>query len=220
MITSSLDPADAQSLGSGLDIRIQILLAAEQEFAAQGFAAARLEDIAANVGMRRPSLLYHFRSKEQLYSAVMAQAFGAVSALLDEVLNTPGVELAARIEAMVAQVHLFLRNREGVARLLLRDLLDGRGPTRVLVMAEIVPLLMRTERFLRTQHKFMRPDVQLRPALMMIVSDALVRAGAGPMADLLWGEAHPAGLLARQLLLANPGALSLPTTLHPATQVR
>ena len=186
------------------DIRSQLLQAAELEFAASGFAEARLEDIAAAVGMRRPSLLYHFRTKEALYSAVMAQAFGAVSALLDDVLGAPGVALPLRIDTMVARIHAFLRQREAVSRLLLRDLLDGRGPTRVLVMAEIVPLLVRTERFLRAQGPHLRMDVQLRPALMMIVSDALVRAGAGAMADLLWGDSHPAGLLARQLLLADP----------------
>ncbi|MBC8069692.1 MAG: helix-turn-helix transcriptional regulator, partial [Deltaproteobacteria bacterium] len=41
----------------------RILEAARAEFAAVGFAQAKLADIAARAGITRPSLLYHFGTK-------------------------------------------------------------------------------------------------------------------------------------------------------------
>ena len=40
----------------------RILQAAETEFGRKGFERTRLEDIAETAGIRRPSLLYHFKS--------------------------------------------------------------------------------------------------------------------------------------------------------------
>ncbi|MGH7287017.1 MAG: TetR family transcriptional regulator, partial [Myxococcota bacterium] len=50
-----------------LRTRAAILAAAEAVFAERGFAAARLEDVAARVGIRRASIVYHFRDKRELY---------------------------------------------------------------------------------------------------------------------------------------------------------
>jgi AcrR family transcriptional regulator len=54
--------------------RTEILSAAEQEFARYGLAAARTEAIAAQTGVTKSMIFYHFKSKEDLYQAVLAQA--------------------------------------------------------------------------------------------------------------------------------------------------
>ena len=43
--------------------RSQILVAAARHFAERGFAAARLEDVAGEVGIGRSAVLYHFKDK-------------------------------------------------------------------------------------------------------------------------------------------------------------
>ena len=49
----------------------KILDAALGQFAAFGFHGARIEQIAAAAGMSKPNLLYYFRSKDALYTAVL-----------------------------------------------------------------------------------------------------------------------------------------------------
>src|SRR6185437_3813080 len=51
----------------------RILEAARGEFAQHGYSA-RLQDIAERAGVKHPTLLYHFKSKENLYAAVIEQA--------------------------------------------------------------------------------------------------------------------------------------------------
>ena len=54
---------------------LRVLRAAERAFGEQGYRQARLEDIASQAGIRRPSLLYHFGSKQALYKRVVEGAF-------------------------------------------------------------------------------------------------------------------------------------------------
>ncbi|MEX2205545.1 MAG: TetR family transcriptional regulator [Myxococcota bacterium] len=100
--------------------RETILREAEALFAERGFAGARLEDVAGAVGMRRASLLYHFRDKHELYDAVLAALLQALHARVAAALRAGG-GLAARVERAVSAWVDFVGERPALARIILRE---------------------------------------------------------------------------------------------------
>src|SRR5260370_21102239 len=56
-------------------MRLRIIEAAKQEFAAHGLAGARVDRIAANAGANKRMLYYHVGKKDDLYLAVLEGAY-------------------------------------------------------------------------------------------------------------------------------------------------
>jgi TetR/AcrR family transcriptional regulator len=106
---------------SGDQTRAAILAAAERHFAERGFEAARLEDIAADVGIRRSAIFYHFSDKLELYAAVLEEVLGAATIVL------PARGSAAdRIETAILGWIDYVARRPSVARLILREAASAR----------------------------------------------------------------------------------------------
>jgi TetR/AcrR family transcriptional regulator len=103
--------------------RRAILESAEAVFADLGFAAARLEDVAQAVGIRRASLVYYYRSKQELYDAVEAEIFASLQhetiARL-EGRDDPWDRIVGIIDCWLD----FMVSRPTAARILLRNIAD------------------------------------------------------------------------------------------------
>jgi AcrR family transcriptional regulator len=68
----------------------EILDAAERRLAADGPAAVRLQDVAADVGISHPAVLHHFGSREALVRAVVDRAVRRLEAALIETITGSG----------------------------------------------------------------------------------------------------------------------------------
>src|SRR5437763_9825109 len=77
--------------------RERILDAAVEEFAANGYAGARVEAIARRAGLNKQLISHHFGGKEGLYRAVMEERFGRPGGELNAMAVDPAriFELAA-----------------------------------------------------------------------------------------------------------------------------
>src|SRR5215467_8008641 len=70
--------AKAGSRGEPEKTRAAILHAALEEFAHEGVAGARTDEIARNAGVNKALLYYYFKDKEGLYAAVLEHVFVGV----------------------------------------------------------------------------------------------------------------------------------------------
>lgn len=105
--------------------RSAVLAAAEVLFAEQGYAAAKLEDVADKLGLTRAALFYYFRDKQSLYDAMLAEAFGALAKRLEQVLAAEGKSITERVELAAGAWVDSLVARPTLARLILRIVADG-----------------------------------------------------------------------------------------------
>jgi TetR/AcrR family transcriptional regulator len=106
---------------NGLRTRADIVAVAERHFAEHGFRETRLGDIAADVGIRRTSISYHFSSKQELYAAVLETVFAGWA----EALPRRGAA-GQRLEAAMASWIDFVAQRPTAARLILRESMNAQ----------------------------------------------------------------------------------------------
>ena len=179
----------------------RLLEAAEIEFAASGFKGARLEDVASRAGIRRPSLLYHFPTKQALYTAVVQHAFVRLRLMLQETMNLEAT-IGVRLEKTVEAFSEFLKANPSLAAVLLREMIDSRGPGHEIILEEVVPLLNEVVLFVkRAGPDEIRSGLPIRAAILQMVADTLLRVVSGPISTPLWGKENHSSTLTRILFL-------------------
>jgi TetR/AcrR family transcriptional regulator len=101
-----------------------ILQAAEDVFAERGYDRARLDDVAHRVGIRRASLLYHFKDKAALYGAVLDSIFEDLVEPYRRVLDGDG-PAGLRLEQTVDAWLDVTARRPNIVRIMLRETANG-----------------------------------------------------------------------------------------------
>ncbi len=165
-----------------MDVRDQILSSATRMFARRGYAATSLQTIADEVGIRKPSLLYHFPSKEALRESVLDHVIQhwneAVPRLVTTVSSGRG-----RFDGLTRELVRFFEEDPDRARLVLRELMD------------------RPEQMQARLRSGVRPWVALMADLIR----------QGQAAGGLRGQADPEGYVVHVITLALCGIAARPT---------
>jgi TetR/AcrR family transcriptional regulator len=103
--------------------RDKILDCAETLFARRGFAGTGLAEVAEHVGLGKSSLFHHFRSKAELYAAVVARILALIEERLMRALAAGGTAVD-RLDRWIDVLVELLAEHRTYARILLRSLFE------------------------------------------------------------------------------------------------
>ena len=103
-----------------------MLQVAQALFAERGYRGTRLRDIAKRIGIKAPSLLHHFPSKQQLYLAVLDKMFES----LEDAANAIAWGRESRQERMrqaVGDTIDFIASHPDFVRIMWKEMADESG---------------------------------------------------------------------------------------------
>lgn len=104
--------------------RQKILDASSAVFAEEGFAGARVDEIAQRAGVNKAMLYYYVGNKRALYTAVLVRNFDRMEAALADGL-TAGGSARDRLETIIAGVARILKELPDHPRIVLREFASG-----------------------------------------------------------------------------------------------
>lgn len=149
--------------------RERILGAATRLFAQKGLEATSLQDIAVAVGMRKPSLLWHFASKDELHRAVLDALLSRWNDSLPALMRAASRE--DRFDSVLDETIAFFAADPDRARLLLREALDRPAAMRALLGTHATPwMAVVTDAIRRGQEAgALRADVDPEGYVVMVI---------------------------------------------------
>jgi TetR/AcrR family transcriptional regulator len=182
------------------DARQAILSVATRLFAARGFEGTSLGEISAQVGIRKPSLLYHFPSKEALREAVLDHVLARWTETLPRLLlaATAGED---QFDAVTREIVTFLSTDPDRARLIVREALDRPNDFREQLARHVRPVIINVAAYVRKGQKHGELRADSDPEAYLFQTTVLLICGVAfsdSFHQLM--PAHPRRGLARERL--------------------
>jgi TetR/AcrR family transcriptional regulator len=120
--------------------RQKILDAASRAFAEEGFAGARVDEIAHRAGVNKAMLYYHVGNKQDLYTAVLTRNFDRMDEALVDAMKMGG-SAAERLRVIIAGVARALKAIPDHPRMVLREFASGGTNLQPEVLERMVKIL-------------------------------------------------------------------------------
>ncbi len=132
------------------DTKSLIIDVALKQFANNGFSGTSLNDIAEEVGIKKPSILHHFSSKEALYRAVLLEEFSDWIALMSDAIakNVNGWD---QVEQLLRAAFTFFEQHPYFVRIARREALDPDSLFSTELGAALKPLVDQGAAYLQSE---------------------------------------------------------------------
>lgn len=173
------------------DTRARVVDAALRAFGTRGYDATSLDAIAADLGIRKQTILYHFPSKEALLEAVVDEAGAELSGVLEDAVSVgssvrhpSGGPGWVQVEAIVRSVFRLAGRRPELLGLLREVSRLGPGPAGRMI-GVLEPFIARATGFLQEQMATGR--VRSQDARLLLLSTYSAVIGVATEVEVLRG---------------------------------
>jgi TetR/AcrR family transcriptional regulator len=153
--------------------KTRLLDAGEREFAARGFAGARLREIAVAAGVQ-PALIHHyFTDKQGLYRAVLDRALLPTSTESWSLLEARS-DLEGLLRGFIDMLVDFYAKHENVLAIFRHEMLDGSPVLADVCRERTVPVIEALSRYLEQRQQAGEVRRDLSPAEIIVAGMSLV----------------------------------------------
>lgn len=132
MTIKAMQTADTET--TELSTEETILLAAEKEFMAKGYAGARTTAIAQAAGVTHSMLHYYFRTKDKLFDRIIESKIGMLRYIMLETLGDPSLPLYTKLRNAIENHFDFIASNPDLPRFMINEVLTQ--PERMSVVVD------------------------------------------------------------------------------------
>ena len=101
----------------------RIIQVARELFAQKGYSAVSMDEIAKRVGIKKASLYYHFKSKDEIYRTIIQKAIDEVLKILE--VSFSGENIVEEAKNFSVKIHEFIFENKDYVKIMAREIIDG-----------------------------------------------------------------------------------------------